>query len=371
MAKVKELKEIFKYIPIHQAVLLIGDHGKGKSQFAAQLAKEDDAICITIFLGQTADAGDIIGLPTRIEVIDGDNKYYITSFAQMEWWPRDPDKKYYIFFDEINRAKPELMNCIMDLVLNRKMNGRNLPKNTRIIAAMNPLKDGYYQVEALDPALLDRFNVYNFDPDVDDWIDWAMTKEIHPAVISFIAKHGSQHLDPPSSTDAVSDQVHPSRRSWERVSEILVEFGDNLLEGDMHTLANIVFGIVGQGTTSQFIQHIKTAGIGLDARMILTKMDEKIQKKVKDQTMQIQCQLVDQIVYWLDMNSSEMNDNQTFAMGILKNLETFISCCHAEASARFFGKLNVDFREKQKEWTNIVAAGSPKLGKLFTQIMKG
>lgn len=371
MASVKEFKNILKYTPWHHAILLEGIHGIGKSEIVAQMAKQNDAIMVTLFLGQTSDPGDIIGLPTRITVQDEFGEHIITDFAQMKWWPRDPTKKYYLFFDEINRANSSLMNCIMDLVLNRRMNGRNLPEFTRIFGAMNPIDDGFYQVEELDPALVDRFNVYSFKPTADEWIEWGYSEgKIHPAILSFIGKHKNDYLDPPSSKEARAGQKYQSRRSWKRVSDILNEHGDELLSGNMTTLQDILFGVIGQGVCSAFIAHIKTLGTGLNASLILNKFDEKIESKCKELTVQHQIQLISEITHWLDENSDEMVENKTFRNKILGNLEKFITICHAESMADFFGKLGAAFKEK-KTWPQTVANGNPKLGNLFKEVLRG
>jgi hypothetical protein len=371
MANVKELREIFKFTPIDQAILLEGIHGIGKSEIVGSIAKENGAKIITIFLGQSADAGDVIGLPMRVQVTDEFGEYYITDFASPKWWPRDPNGQYYIFFDELNRAKPEMMQCIMDLVLNRRMNGVDLPKNTRIIAAMNPLEDGYYQVEELDPALMDRFNVYPFKPTAEEWLDWAMTKaNIHDAVIGFIAKFKDTHLDPPSSKDAKSNLIYPSRRSWKRVSDILNQHAESLFDNTLYTLNNIVSGIVGIAATSAFIKHIKEMGTGLNAALILNKWDEKISDKVSLLPMQQQVHMISQICIWLDENSDKMLASKTLSKNILANLEKFIKVIHIEAQAQFFNKLKVDWQEHKKGWCNIVATGNPNLGATFKEVMR-
>lgn len=367
MANIKDVREILTHTPIEQALMFIGGHGIGKSKLIEQLAKDDDAEFITLFLGQAADAGDIIGLPTRIEHTDDDgNSYFITDFAPPKWWPRNMGKKYYLFLDEFNRMKPEMGQCVMDLVLNRKLNGRNLPSNTRIIAAINPLEDGYYQVEELDPALMDRFNVYEFNPTVGEWLDWAMITDIHPAVIGFIAGHHSL-LDPPSAKEAKAGQVYPSRRSWERVSKILS--GNAKIIEHQKILQNILMGIIGVGAASEFCKYIKTLGSGLNAGIVLTKWDKKIEEKVKILDQQGQVHLISEIVYWFDQNAEDLKKDKDHAMKIVLNLKCFLDAATAETSAMFFGKMREDFEKKKKLWTQIVAADK-NLAEKFIEIIR-
>ena len=371
MANVKELKAIFKYTPIEQAILLEGGHGIGKSEIMIEYAKSEERIPIIIFLGQSSDAGDIIGLPSRITVIDEDGvEHLVTDFASPKWWPRNPKGKYLIFLDEINRSPTDARQCIMDMVLNRKLVGKTLPADTRIVSAMNPTEDGYYQVDELDPALLDRFNVYPFRPTSEDWIEWAYTENVHDSIISFISKYKLTYLDPPSAKEAKSNQVHPSRRSWKRVSDILNKHGEELFDKDMHTLANILTGIVGTAATSQFISHIKEMGTGLNAALVLTKLDEKILKKISQIPMQQQIHLVTQTCIWLDENIEKIKESKTFGKKILGNLEQFLGAIHTEAQSTFLSKLKVDHQEYQKEWPKIVASGSANIGAMFKEKMR-
>lgn len=66
-----------------------------------------------------------------------------------------------IFFDELNRADPKTLNAVMELIQFRSINGHKLKNLKCIWGAINPYDaDGTYQVEELDPALIDRFHCY-------------------------------------------------------------------------------------------------------------------------------------------------------------------------------------------------------------------
>jgi hypothetical protein len=51
---------------------------------------------------------------------------------------------------------------------NRKLAGKSLPKGSRIISAVNAGEE--YQLTDLDPALVSRFNIYEFKPTVQEWL---------------------------------------------------------------------------------------------------------------------------------------------------------------------------------------------------------
>ena len=135
---------------------------------------------VTLFLGQMSDPGDIIGLPFL------DEKTSKTDFRPPYWFP-DDGKPVVLFLDQLNRARPEILQCVMDLTLNKTLAGKRLPEGSQIISAVNEGEE--YQLTDLDPALLSRFNVYYFKPTVSEWLLWAAEHKIDARVIDFIEKH--------------------------------------------------------------------------------------------------------------------------------------------------------------------------------------
>jgi hypothetical protein len=374
MASIKEVVSIIDGTPCDQALLLKGIHGVGKSESIKKYMEDRGYRMVTLFLGQAADAGDIIGLPTRTEKVVKDDKgniidtFQITDFAPPKWWPTDMSEKVVIFLDEINRGKPEIMQCVMDMVLNRKLSGRELPKETRIIAAMNPIDDGYYQVEELDPALLDRFNVYDFRPTVDEWLEWANDCKVNPIVTTFIGKY-NDHLDPPNSKDAKSGEVYPSRRSWKRVSDI-INTNPKLTEGNRKGLLNILIGVIGTRSATALDKHIREMGSGLTVKLILEDWDEKVEEKVKTMQIQEAIHMNTQITYWLDEKIDKLKKNKEYTTKICKNLEYYVSAINVECQAGFFGMI-AEATTKNKEWPRIVVVSNKNIGTKFMETLRG
>ena len=161
---ITELLGLLEITPPNQNIMLVGKHGIGKSEILTDYYSSKEMKVVTLFLGQMSDPGDIIGLPNK------DNDGLRTEFLPPYWFPID-DKPIVLFLDELNRARPEVLQTIMDLTLNRKLAGRSLPAGSRIISAVN---DGdIYQLTDLDPALVSRFNVMVFQPSVQEWLLWA------------------------------------------------------------------------------------------------------------------------------------------------------------------------------------------------------
>ncbi len=147
----KEVETLLEVTPSWQNIMLAGRHGIGKSQILTNYFEAKGMRVVALFLGQMSDPGDLLGLPNKDEATGK------TTFMPPYWFPVD-GQPIVLFLDELNRARPEILQTVMDLVLNRKLAGRMLPEGSRIISACN---DGdEYQLTDLDPALVSRFNIY-------------------------------------------------------------------------------------------------------------------------------------------------------------------------------------------------------------------
>ncbi|MBQ8226781.1 MAG: AAA family ATPase [Bacteroidaceae bacterium] len=227
----KELETLLEVTPSWQNIMLTGRHGIGKSQILTNYFEAKGMRVVALFLGQMSDPGDLLGLPTKDEATGK------TTFMPPYWFPVD-GQPVVLFLDELNRARPEILQTVMDLVLNRKLAGRLLPEGSRIISACN---DGdEYQLTDLDPALVSRFNIYTFRPSVEEWLLWATRKGLDERVINFIQTN-PELLD--RSGDTKEEQgleKDPDRRAWEKVAHVMENISD---PKQVHQ--KIVAGIVG------------------------------------------------------------------------------------------------------------------------------
>ena len=366
MPSIKELNRIYEVTPIDQPILLKAIHGVGKSETVKEYFESRGYRVIPFFLGQMSDAGDVLGLPDRI-IKDGRK---VMEFCAPIWWPFDMEEKVVLFLDELNRAKPEMANVIMDLVLNRKLAGRSLPKNCRVIAAINPVDDGIYQVEDMDPALVDRFNCFEFRPTVDEWLTWAVSKKVHRCVMGFVSRHNDL-LDPPNSHDQRANEVYPSRRSWKRVSDIINGTPDLLTNPD--TLTTAMLGIVGTAATSSFMKYLRESEKGIHAGALITKFHERVEEfetKLSQMKVQDIVALNREIIVWFNDNADTFKtlDKGTQAQ-YTYNLQRYLEVIPLEAMGEFFNLMSEENRVKQ--WTKTVFAVNRVIGEKMVQHIRG
>jgi len=130
-------------------VLLIGSHGIGKSTIVKEII-DKMGYKYKYFSSSTLDPyASLIGIPVP------DKERRTVDFFR----PSDLEDSEFVFFDELNRAHPRVLNAVLEIIQFKSINGIPLPKLRMVWAAINPPGEDY-QVEELDPALVDRFHVY-------------------------------------------------------------------------------------------------------------------------------------------------------------------------------------------------------------------
>lgn len=239
---IQDLIYILDHTPASHNIMLSGRHGIGKSEILTDYFTEKGMKVVALFLGQMSDPGDLIGLPDK----SGD----ITIFRPPYWFPVD-NKPIVLFLDELNRARPEVLQTIMDLALNRKLAGRKLPEGSRIIAAVN--EGDEYQLTDLDPALVSRFNIFRFEPSVSEWLLWAKKNDLDPRVIGFISENQLWLDKDPNAEEGADTGLDktPDRRAWKRVSDV-IKGREKLDNKDV----KLISSIVGVKATNLFISKM-------------------------------------------------------------------------------------------------------------------
>ncbi len=236
------LLNILEETPATQNIMLMGKHGIGKSQILETFFSSRGCKVVSLFLGQMSDPGDLIGIPHKNEETGH------TDFLPPYWFPTD-DSPIVLFLDELNRARPEVLQTIMDLALNRKLAGRSLPAGSRIISAINNGEE--YQLTDLDPALVSRFNIYEFVPSVQDWLLWASKNGVDNRITSYISENPKALDNQIPVEDLDNPEKTPDRRAWVRVSEIIT--GKDILK---ESYKSIIAGIIGGAAANKFFEHL-------------------------------------------------------------------------------------------------------------------
>ena len=349
-----ELKQLLEATPASHNIMLVGNHGIGKSEILTEYFKEKGMPVVALFLGQMADPGDLIGLPTK------DEKTGKTEFMPPYWFPVD-GKPIVLFLDELNRARPEILQTVMDLALNRKLAGKLLPEGSRIISAVNA--GDQYQLTDLDPALVSRFNIVNFKPTAEEWLLWARKAQLDQRVIGFIDENRmwlDKDPDAKEGADTGLDKT-PDRRAWKRVSDVIIG-KDELKEID----TKIVSSIVGPKAASAFIQNAATKRL-LSGREILAGFDKA---KVKDKVAEYgihQLSVVNEGIFrHLEVEKVQEKDVKVYTENLMSYFE-YLTKNRREGAAHF---ANIYAQQTYQEAISFIATKCPMLVMMVVSYIK-
>jgi len=313
----QRLHKLLETMPSEQNIMLTGRHGIGKSEILTKYYHKRGMKVVSLFLGQMSDPGDLIGLPHK------DEKTGKTEFMPPYWFPTD-GKPIVLFLDELNRARPEVLQTIMDLALNRKLAGKQLPEGSILISAVNDGEE--YQLTDLDPALVSRFNIYAFAPTVAEWLLWANGEALDSRVIDFIRDHG-EWLD--GDTEKVNQyqglEKSPDRRAWKKVSDLIKGVGE--LDEDYKVF---IAGIIGVRATAAFFAALNEMK-EISGRDVLLNF-KRVESKVK--ALQIhQLSVINEDIYrYIQIGEYDIDENM-----MIDNLTAYLRYLESrrEAMAHF------------------------------------
>lgn len=220
--KTSEMIEILEIRMQHPTAggtpFLIGPPGVGKSAIVRQVA---DKLGYQNFLDirmSQHDATDTKGIP--------DTKDGILKWISPEFMPIKGSKwegtSGVLFFDELNRAQPEVLQTVFEIVHDRRIGMNPILDEWFIIAAGNyGYEDGTDVVE-MDRALKNRFQFIDVEaPTFNEWKQWAVPAGIEPEIINFLEQN-DQYLY------YKTDKEFVTPRTWEYFSRVLSNHKDNL-----------------------------------------------------------------------------------------------------------------------------------------------
>lgn len=200
----------------HTPVMIWGPPGVGKSQIVAQVAKRHNVPAIDIRLSQM-EPSDLRGIPFRVE-------------DKVEWALPSmlPNAEVHgaagiLFLDEITSAPPSVSAAAYQLILDRKLGDYEVPDGWAICAAGN--RQGDRGVTYTMPApLANRFQHYELEVNLDDWVSWAYAHNIDERIIAFLRFRPELLFDFDPAHNPVA---FPSPRSWEFTHNALQKFFDH------------------------------------------------------------------------------------------------------------------------------------------------
>lgn len=169
--------------------LFVGAPGLGKTEIVQQYARSKGIREITMTLS-SYDPPDFKGFPIT-EVVNGRQRL---TFATPSYWPDDGEG--IIILEELNRAPTAIMQCVLSLTdARRGFDGYRLPPGWIVVGCVNP-EGAEYDVNAMDPALKDRFEIFNVEFDKKSFISYVKEANWDSKVCNFIESGVWSYVEP-------------------------------------------------------------------------------------------------------------------------------------------------------------------------------
>jgi hypothetical protein len=279
--------------------LVVGESGIGKTALMKKLCERNNYYYITID-GNMLKEGEIGGLPTIDEYtafVEGKEVKRKRTVYAVHTKLQEIDKvieekaerRILLFIDEINRCEHTVQQELMNIILNREINGYILPEEVIVTAAMNPSNkyedflESDYQVVDMDSAQEDRFVWLVMEADIKSWLSWGAEEgEIHEFVLEFLSSF-PQFLHTPKS----SEMVKATPRSWQRVSNACKAYLIRKNQISKSVFLNVLRGNLGSSIAQEFYNFIesnKNPIIKPEEIFANDRFDEELTTRVKNES---------------------------------------------------------------------------------------
>jgi hypothetical protein len=221
-------------------LLVFGQAGIGKTEMGQQAAElEGFGVCYLNL--SVMEAPDLMGLP----VITDDQS---VDYARPKFLPIEGkvDRPMVLLIDELDKAKPELQNPLLELLQSHTINGQKLA--IQAIIATGNLPDEGAHSQPVSHALTNRCKVYKLVSGFEPWREWAQNSGLNALVVGFLSKNTEYLSMPPIEGDPTA-YCRPSPRSWSLAARD-IDKTDPKASVDFQTL--LVAGRVGSSAATKF-----------------------------------------------------------------------------------------------------------------------
>lgn len=207
--------------------MFVSAPGIGKSQITVQWAKKHGYQVIDLRFAYM-EAPDLIGM-CATTTVNGRN---LTVNYLPEFWPQDPNSKGVLILEEINRAPQSVLNACMQLLTDRKVHNYTLPEQWLIVSCINP-ENSEYDVNSMDFALKDRFEIFEIDYDKELHVSYMKEKKFDNDLVMFV-ESSTWIYKKPEDVSNIDGMKYLSPRSVEKFDTALKAGIPKELEFDVY-----------------------------------------------------------------------------------------------------------------------------------------
>ncbi len=229
------LKEMFSRPTRENALFITGKPGVGKTALVAQVAQTVGKQLITFAL-PTCESVDLRGIP---QVVNGQ-----TRWAS----PMPRDGEGVLLLDELSSAAPDVQVAAHHLVWAEAGSDMSLPRGWHIVLTGNQATDRTLY-RAVSGPLRNRLTTIQLEPDLEQWVTWAMSQDIHASIPAFLRWRPALMI----AKEIPADGAFPSLRAWTRVSSIVQMRVTAKIEHEL------LVGTVGEAAAAEYVAFLRMA----------------------------------------------------------------------------------------------------------------
>lgn len=202
--------------------MFTGEAGLGKSEICQEWVKDQRkknpkfgfVDCRIAYM----EAPDMIGFPETEKDPSGVVR---TKHRLPEFWPTEGEGL--LLFEEPNRGTTGIMNCLMQILTDRKVHNYTLPEGWIIAACVNP-DSAEYDVNAMDTALRNRFQEFEIEFDHVSFMEFIENQNWHQNVTMFVSSGVWQYK---TAGQIAKGHKYISPRTWSQMNAAEVAGASN------------------------------------------------------------------------------------------------------------------------------------------------
>ena len=231
----------------HGLTLLIkGAPGIGKTDII-KAACERLGAHIIIMHPVVSDPTDFKGLPFVCKSIDGEDVAEFLPFGELRKLIV-ADELTVVFFDDVGQAPMSVQAALMQLLLERRVNGHQVSDKVVFIAATNDRAHKAGVTGMLEPVKSRFTTILELEPDLDDWCVWAIEAGLPTEVVQFLRFRPKFLFDFEPTKDLVNS---PCPRTVHNAAKWLMAEVDGDAEYEVYK------GAAGEAFAAEFIGFLK------------------------------------------------------------------------------------------------------------------
>lgn len=223
-------------------IFLLGAPGIGKTAIMEQISRELDlglvAYSMTHHTRQSA-----LGLPF-IARREYEGETYDVSLYTMseiiatiyETMKKSGKKEGILFLDEINCVSETLGPSMLQFLQYKTFGNHRIPRGWVVVTAGNP-PEFNRSVHEFDVVTMDRLKVLSVEPDYDVWKEYAIRKDIHKSILTYLDIKKEDFYSIESTVDG---KTYVTARGWEDLSEALKLYEECGFEADETLMAQYI-----------------------------------------------------------------------------------------------------------------------------------